>query len=60
MKFRCHGKDVNGKDCPNSVGVLDYMFGSAMCLDCQIDLLKLRIKELKAKKNVQEFKRLRR
>lgn len=60
MPFRCHGKDAIGKDCPNSIGILEYMFGSAMCIDCQIEMLRLRIKELKAKKKVQDFKTVRR
>ena len=60
MKFRCHGKDVKGKDCPASIGLFEYMFGSAMCIDCQIELYKLRIRELKAKKKVQDFKTVRR
>lgn len=60
MKFRCHGKDNKGKDCPASIGILEYMFGSAMCIDCQIEMLKLRMEELKAKKKVQDFKTFRR
>ena len=60
MKFKCHGKNDKGKDCPNSIGILDYIFGAAMCLDCQIKMLQLRIKELKAKKKVQDFKSVRR
>ena len=58
--MKCHGKDVIGKDCPNSVGVLDYMFGKAMCIDCQIALHRLQIKELKAKKRIRDFKTNRR
>lgn len=60
MAFRCHGKDVTGKDCPNSIGIREYMFGSAMCIDCEIELHKLLIRELKAKKKVQDFKSVRR
>lgn len=60
MKFRCHGKDAKGKDCPNSIGILDYMFGAAMCIDCQIEMHRLQIRELKAKKKVQDFKTVRR
>ena len=60
MRFKCHGKDVKGKACTNSIGFLDYMFGAAMCIDCQIEMLKLRTEELKAKKKVQDFKSVRR
>ena len=60
MRFKCHGKDVKGKACTNSIGVLEYMFGSAMCIDCQIKMHHLQIEELKAKKKVQDFKTVRR
>ena len=53
MKFQCHGKDNKGKDCENSIGILHYFLGSALCIDCEIELLQLRIHELKLKKKIQ-------
>lgn len=53
MSFRCHGKDKKGKDCKNSVGIFHYFFGSALCIDCEIELLQLRIRELKVKREIQ-------
>lgn len=53
MKFQCHGKDKKGKDCENSVGILHYFFKGALCIDCEIELLQLRIHELKVKKKIQ-------
>lgn len=54
MKFQCHGDD-----CENNVGIFKYFFGPALCIDCEIELLKLRIKELKVKKKIQVKRGLR-
>lgn len=53
MSFRCHGMDKKGNKCENSVGLFHYFFGSALCIDCEIELLQLRIHELKVKKKIQ-------
>lgn len=51
MKYQCHGED-----CDNSIGFFHYFLGSALCIDCEIELLQLRIKELKVKKEIQNKK----
>lgn len=53
LNFRCHGVDKKGNNCENSVGLFHYFFGSALCIDCEIELLQLRIHELKVKKKIQ-------
>lgn len=53
MKFQCHGKDKKGKNCENSIGPFHYFFRSALCIDCEIELLQIRIRELKVKKEIQ-------
>jgi len=45
LNFRCHGVDKKGNKCENLVGLFHYFFGSALCIDCEIELLQLRMGE---------------
>lgn len=56
MKYKCHGQDNKGKGCENSIGFMKHIFGPGLCIDCEIDLLKLKIKQLKIKKEIERLR----
>ena len=54
MSWQCHGED-----CDRQIGFVRYFMGSALCLECEVVLLKMRIEELRVKIRIRDHRRAR-